>query len=107
MPAVGSFISTLSNYAYATSKKANTNNNAYLTKAESRNLPTDLQDNYAAHQASHGTVTMKGFNDAFTGYVALKVKAADTNKDGWLSATESKNLPKDLQDNYANYMTHR
>ncbi len=107
MPAVGAFIDTLAKYSYATIQRANTNGNGYLTKAESKNLPKDLQDNYAAHQRSHTVAGVKMFHDSFVGYAALKVKAADVNKDGWLSAAESKNLPVDLQDNYTNYMAQR
>ncbi len=107
MPAVGSFINTLAKYSYATIQRANTNGNGFLTKAEAKNLPVDMQDNYAAHQRSHITAGAKMFHDSFVGYAALKVKAADVNKDGWLSAAESRNLPVDLQDNYKNYMANR
>ena len=107
MPAVGSFISTLSNYAFANVQRANENGNGFLTKAESLSLPLDLQDNYQAHQASHHNAGVEKFQQAFTAYAAIQVRNADANKDGWLSAKESKNLPTDLKDNYVNYMTLR
>lgn len=92
-------------YAQATVKKANADGNAYLSKAEAQNLPKDLQDNFANYQtyAANGrAVSKEKFLESYEKYIAGTTAKADANHDGKLSATEAKNLPKDLQDNWAN-----
>jgi len=52
-------------------------------------------------------VTASKFVTRFTDSVALKAKAADINRDGSISPAEAKNLPVDLQDNFANFKLYR
>jgi hypothetical protein len=86
-------------------KKANLDNNAYLTQAEAKKLPADLRDNYDTfRKAGHPRVSVKKFSDNFVKYVAVSARAADKNKDGVLTATEAKALPKDLRDNFLSYV---
>ena len=37
----------------------------------------------------------------------MMAKRADTNGDGFISTAESRKLPRDLQDNFANYVALR
>ena len=105
MPAVkvGQFIQSSAAYVRANVRRANTDGNAYLTKAEAKALPADLRDNFEAHRVgsqANSRVTASKFEQKYTDYVAIKAKAADKNHDGYLSPSEVKNLPVDLRDNY-------
>lgn len=84
--------------------RANVNHNGYLTTAEAQKLPKDLRDNFEAFRKSHPRVSVKQFTKDFTEYVAKSAKAADKNNDGVLTATDARRLPKDLRDNFLNYV---
>jgi hypothetical protein len=93
-------------YIEAQVKKANLNGNAYLTQEEAKKLPADLRDNYENfRKAGHARVTVKQFTESFTAYVTKSAKAADKNGDGVLTKTDARSLPKDLRDNFLNYVT--
>ena len=101
---VGELIGASKRYIEAEVKKANLNGNAYLTVAEAAKLPADLRDNYEAFRKGNARVSVKQFTESFTAYVAKSAHAADKNKDGVLTATDAKGLPKDLRDNFLNYV---
>jgi hypothetical protein len=103
---IADYVKASRKYAQDAVGKANVNKNANLTAAEAKALPKDLQDNYANFKkyGKVSTVKAQAFVDGFESYVSQAATAADKNKDGCLSAAEAKNLPKDLQDNYANYV---
>ncbi len=88
-------------------RKANVNGNPYLTKEEAKKLPADLRDNFEAHRVkgnANSRVAVRQFTQAFVKYVAVKARAADANRDGFLSSAEARKLPKDLRDNFVNYV---
>jgi hypothetical protein len=102
---VGELIGASTKYVQAEVKKANLDGNAYLTQAEAKKLPADLRDNYEAfRKAGHSRVSVKQFAESFSAYVASSAKAADKNKDGVLTGTDARALPKDLRDNFLNYV---
>ncbi len=102
---VGELIGASKSYIEAQVKKANLNGNTYLTLEEAKKLPADLRDNYEAfRKAGNPRVSVKQFTESFTAYVSKSAKAADKNKDGVLTATDAKSLPKDLRDNFLNYV---
>jgi hypothetical protein len=86
-------------------KKANTNNNPYLTKAEAAVLPKDLHDNFEAFRKSQGNkvAVAAKFVDAFSAQVDVAVPRADLNGDGKLDPSERNRLPNNLRDNAAAY----
>jgi len=107
---VADFIRSSASYIRANVRSANTDGNAFLTKAESKNLAKDLKDNFDNHRfgaQDNATVTAEKFITRFTDYVAVHAKRVDTNNDGFISAAEAKKLPKDLQDNFRNYSAFR
>ena len=107
---INAFVSSIKGYVTASVKRANVDHNPYLTKAESKALPKDLQDNFEAHRVlgnGNDRVAAKKFIEKFTGYVAVQAAKADANGDGYLTSAEAKNLPKDIRDNFANYVTWR
>lgn len=94
-------------YVQESVKKANTNGNPYLTKAEAKKLPRDLRDNFEAHRIGaqdNGRVSVKKFEANYVKYVAVHATRADKNGDGILSARDVTNLPRDLRDNAQNYI---
>ena len=107
---VADFIRSSASYIRANVRQANADGNTYLTKAESKALARDLKDNFENHRwgaQDNGSVTASKFINRFTDYVAVHAKRADVNGDGFISAKEAKTLPKDLQDNFANYSRFR
>lgn len=103
---VGDLVGASKKYVEAEVKKANGNGNAYLTLEEAKKLPADLRDNFDAfRKAGNARVSVKQFTESFTQYVAKSAAAADKNKDGVLTKTDAKALPKDLRDNFLNYVT--
>jgi len=107
---VADFIRSSAGYVRANVAKANKNGNAYLTRAESKGLATDLKDNFEAHRVGaqeNGSVTVSKFVTRFTDYVAVMAKRADANHDGFISTAEAKKLPVDLQDNFRNFKLYR
>lgn len=107
---VADFIRSSASYIRANVRGANTNGNTYLTKAEAKGLAKDLKDNFENHRwgaQANGSVTAEKFITRFTDYVAVNAKRADRNGDGFLSASEARSLPRDLQDNFRNYSTFR
>lgn len=105
-----SLISRSAGYIKANVNKANADGNTYLTKAEAKALPKDLKDNFENHRLGaqeNGSVVAKKFIERYTDYLALNVKKADKNHDGWVTSLEVKNLPKDLQDNFWNAWKNR
>jgi hypothetical protein len=103
---VGELVGASKKYLEAEVKKANLNNNAYLTLEEAKKLPADLRDNFENfRKAGNARVSVKQFTESFTAYVAKSASAADKNKDGVLTKTDARALPKDLRDNFLNYVT--
>jgi hypothetical protein len=104
------FIRRSAAYVRANVKLANTDKNPYLTKAEAKQLPKDLRDNFNNHRLGaqdNGTVTANKFIERYTNYLAVNVKKADKNGDGWVTSLEVKNLPADLRDNFWNAWKNR
>lgn len=104
------FIRRSASYVRANVKTANADKNPFLTKAEAKNLAKDLQDNFKNHRVGaqdNGVVTAKKFIARYTDYVAVNVKKADKNGDGWVTSLEVKNLPVDLRDNFWNAWRNR
>jgi hypothetical protein len=87
-------------------KKADVNGNKVLTKTEAKKLAKDLQDNFDASQfkQASGSVKAKDVAKEFVVMMEAWAKAADGNRDGYLSTTEVKQLPKTLRDNVLGYM---
>jgi len=102
---VNELVSASKSYIDAQVKKANLNGNTYLTVEEAKKLPADLRDNYEAfRKAGNSRVSVKQFTESFTDYVAKSAAKADKNKDGVLTKTDARSLPKDLRDNFLNYV---
>ena len=101
---VNDFVRASRAYVEKSLEKANKNDNAYLTKAEAKALPKDLRDNFAAVSAGGKSVRVAEFKESFTRYVAASARAADANKDGVLSSADGSKLPRNLQDNFKNYV---
>ena len=81
--------------------RANTNQNAYLTRAEGGQLPVELQDNYDAHRNDgHPRVSVKQFREGLGAYIEAQANAVDRNHDGVLTKTDIGRLPRDLRDNF-------
>ena len=107
---INAFVSSIRGYVTASVNRANVDGNPYLTKAEAKALPRDLKDNYEAHRIlgnANDRVAAQKFIEKFTAYVAVQAHRADLNSDGYLTAEEAKRLPKDVRDNFANYVTWR
>ncbi len=107
---INGFVNSIRGYVTANVKKANVDGNTYLTKAESKGLPKDLQDNYEAHRVlgnANSVVVANKFIQKFTDYVAVQANKADVNHDGFLSTIEAKKMPKDVRDNFAHYLALR
>ena len=107
---INAFVKSIRSYVTSSVKAANADGNAYLTKSEAKALPRDLQDNFEAHRVlgnGNERVAARKFIEKFTGYVAVGAEKADKNHDGYLSATEAKDLPKDVRDNFANFLIWR
>ena len=107
---VADFVRSSAAYVRANVASANKNNNAFLTRTESKSLAKDLKDNFEAHRLGsqeNGSVTASKFVEKFTNYVSVMAARADTNRDGYISTAEAKKLPVDLQDNFANYKLFR
>ncbi len=107
---VADFIRSSASYIRANVAKANKDGNTYLTKAEAKSLAKDLKDNFENHRwgaQDNGSVTASKFVNRFTDYVAVMAKRADANGDGFITKTEAKKLPTDLQDNFKNYSLYR
>ena len=76
---ISSLVARSAGYVKANVAKANTNGNAFLTKAEAKALPKDLQDNYEAHRQGsqdNGVVTAQKFVEKYTDYVAINLSKA-------------------------------
>jgi hypothetical protein len=104
---VNDFIRSTRAYVQENVKKANTNGNPYLTKAEAKKLPKDLRDNFENHRKlaqENGSVSVKKFENNYVQYVAVHAQRADKNGDGILNARDVTSLPKDLKDNVANFI---
>src|SRR3954469_25224833 len=100
---VNDFIKASKAYVEKSVAKANKNKNGYLSPSEIAKLPKDLRDNLKnSTRGKTGSVRTSDFTEAFTKYVAVNAKKADSNKDGKLGAADAAKLPKDLQDNLKN-----
>jgi hypothetical protein len=107
---INAFVKSIRGYVTANVKNANGDANPYLTKTEAKALPKDLKDNYETHRVlgnGNSTVVADKFIQKFTDYVAVQARKADANNDGYLTATEARKLPKDVRDNFANFITWR
>ena len=107
---INAFVSSARSYVTSSVRKANVDANPYLTRAEAKALPKDLKDNYETHRVlgnGNDRVAANKFIQKFTDYVAVKAHQADANGDGLLSTAEAKKLPKDVRDNFANFLTWR
>ena len=84
-----------------TSKVEGGKKDIYLTKAEAKKLPKDLQDNFARYQSKIGNhqVRISAFEKSYAGYVRAKTGFANKNHDAVLAPSETKYLPNDLRNN--------
>ncbi len=103
---IAPFIASSRKYVAAAVAKANANKNTYLTKAEAKKLPKDLQDNFANFRAlgkNSGSVVAEEFVKRYGDYVEAVVRKADKNESGVLSSAEISTLPDDVRDNFTNF----
>lgn len=98
------FLKSAATYTDAALKKADANNSGYLTAAELGRLPRDLRDNVKAYADAHGRVPVGKFKAAYLAYAKANLTRVDRNKDGLLTPTDIKRLPRDLQDNVKSYV---
>ncbi len=103
---VSDFIAASKKYVQDKVAQANVDSNNYLTKTEAKKLPADLRDNFENFRGAQGgdRVSVANFQKSFANYVAAQAHSADRNHDGVLTAADAKKLPKDLQDNFWNYV---
>lgn len=104
---VSDFIKASRTYVQKNVKEANRDGNPYLTKAEAKALPRDLRDNFEAHRVlgqDNARVSVKKFEQNFVAYVAVNARKADKDGDGILHATDMGKLPRDLRDNFGNFV---
>src|SRR5688572_16330749 len=75
-------------------------------KVERKALPRELRDNFdaLAKRSPDGSVSPEELIKSLAAYAAAQSKRADKNKDGYLTPAEARRLPKDLQDNYWDYV---
>lgn len=107
---INAFVKSIRSYVTANVKAANADGNTYLTKTEAKGLSKDLRDNYETHRLlgnGNATVVANKFIQKFTDYVGVQARKADVNGDGYLSTAEARKLPKDVRDNFANFVTWR
>jgi hypothetical protein len=107
---IKAFVASTHAYVSANVKRANTDGNPYLTKEEAKALPKDLKDNYETHRLlgnGNSRVSAKKFVAKYTAYVAVQAQKADKNGNGYLSTAEAKKLPKDVRDNFKNFVAQR
>jgi len=107
---INAFVKSIRSYVAVNVKKANADGNTYLTKTEGKALPKDLRDNFANHRVlgnGNATVTANKFVQKSGDYVAVQAQKADANGDGYLTTAEAKKLPKDVRDNFANFLAWR
>ncbi|MBI3183158.1 MAG: hypothetical protein HYZ28_13560 [Myxococcales bacterium] len=100
------FVTASEKYVKEQLSRADVGKDGRLSQVDSARLPKDLQDNLTNFKSAkeiRGAVSAKSFSEAFVKYVAAVAKRADRDGDGYLTAKESKGLPKDLRDNYWNY----
>lgn len=99
---VADYVKSSRSYVEAALKKANADGNATLTLAEAGKLPEDLQDNFV--KMGKVKVSTKAFVTEFVKTVAEGAKAADQNRDGYLTLSDGKKLPESVRDNFKNYV---
>ena len=107
---INAFVKSIRSYVTSSVKAANVDANPYLTKTEAKALPKDLRDNYEAHRVlgnGNSRVAANKFVEKFAGYAAVQAEKADKNHDGYLTTVEAKSLPKDVRDNFANFLLWR
>ncbi|MBI3180985.1 MAG: hypothetical protein HYZ28_02445 [Myxococcales bacterium] len=87
-------------------KKADVSKNGLISPTEAKRLAKDLRDNFADSQFKlpAGSVSAKDVAREFVVMMEAWAKATDKNGDGYLSSAEAKKLPKNLRDNFANYL---
>jgi hypothetical protein len=103
---ISELVAASGKYVDAQVKKVNTNRNAYVTPTEAKQLAPDLQDNFAQSQfkTAWGSVKASDLSREFMVMMSAWANAADKNGDGRVSLTEAMSMPKNLQDNVANYI---
>lgn len=104
---VSDFIKASRKYVQEKTAQANPDGNPYLTKDEAKSLPKDLRDNFENHRVggqANARVSVKKFADKFVKYVAASARAADRAADGLLDSGDARRLPRDLRDNFWNYV---
>jgi hypothetical protein len=104
---VSDFVAASKKYVKKSVTKANKDKNAYLTKAEAKSLPKDLRDNFNTHRKlaqKNERAGAKKFTENFGKYVDVKIRKADSNKDGFIGGSrERRKVPADLRDNLSHY----
>ncbi|MDP2270290.1 MAG: hypothetical protein Q8N23_30510 [Archangium sp.] len=93
-------------YVDAQLKQADVNGNKLLTKTEARRLAKDLQDNFEASQFKlpSGSARVSDVAREFVVMMEAWAHAVDKNRDGAISTTEVKQLPRPLRDNVLNFI---
>ena len=100
---IADFVASTARYAKKAALAADKTKDGKLSKADAKNLPADLRDDYARQAKLKSTITPEGFARDQAAYVAAAAKRADKNKDGVLSATEASSLPVSVKNNYKNF----
>ncbi len=93
MSIIQSFVQSTPAYVERELNKADVNNSGRLTDNEIANLADDLQDSFNRFLKLTGSRSTRRFKEFYTTYVAV---AADINP---------YQLPKDLEDNWNNYLS--
>ncbi len=100
---ISDFVASTARYAKKAALAADKGKDGKLSKADAKNLPVDLRDDYARQARLKSTITPAGFARDQAAYVAAAAKRADKDKDGVLSATEASHLPASVKNNYKNF----
>src|SRR5687768_599290 len=74
-----------------------------IRASEAKNLPKDLQDNYARFSDGGKAVKKSALITGYMKETTAALKKADGNKDGYLTLTEGKKLPAHVRDNFLNF----
>lgn len=100
---IETFVSASRAYLEKNLDKVNTvGSKSTIRASEAKNLPKDLQDNYA--RLSGGKAVDKGtLISSYMKDMTAALKKADGNKDGYLTLTEGKKLPSHVRDNFLNF----
>lgn len=101
---IEAFVNASRTYLEKNLDKVNTvGSKATIRASEAKNLPKDLQDNYARFSEGGKAVNKGTLISGYMKEMTAALKKADGNKDGYLTLTEGKKLPAHVRDNFLNF----